>query len=456
MVFNSTSFAVFCPIFFVLYFLLRNNLIWQNYLILGASLFFYGFWDYRFVSLLVANTVMDYFFGLAIFAAVDGRKRSTLMFLAVVMNLGILFYFKYFNFFIDSFNKMSMYLGWGEHLHALSILLPIGISFYTFHSLSYTIDIYHRKLEPTRDYVAYASFVCFFPQLVAGPISRARDMLPKFLRKREIDGDLMTKGISQMTLGLFKKMAVADTLAITVDKSFANLHVISDFQIFLAVFFYAFQIYCDFSGYSDIALGLGKIFGIEFKVNFNRPYFARNFSEFWERWHISLSSWLRDYLYIPLGGNRKGKLRTYLNLMITMLLGGLWHGASYNFVIWGGLHGLYLIVQRQIKFKLPGFLAIFFTFSLTCLTWIFFRSHSLHDSLFIVSRIVHMRSFTLIDIFVLVKLIYLVGLLLILDMFCFNYFEQNSYKTFFINVFLVLNILLVGTFSSNAFIYFQF
>lgn len=456
MVFNSINFSIFLPVFFVLYFLLSKNLKYQNYLILISSLIFYGFWDYRFLFLLILNTIMDYYFGLALFNKQNQKIRSKILFWAVFMNLGILFFFKYFNFFIASFNDLSTSMGFHPNINTLSIVLPIGISFYTFHSLSYTIDIYHNKLRPTKNYVAYASFVCFFPQLVAGPISRARGMLPKFLTKRPIDSEKMISGLSQMTLGFFKKIAVADSIGVMVDSSYKNLHFISDLQILITTVFYSFQIYCDFSGYSDIALGLGKIFGIELNVNFNRPYFARNFSEFWERWHISLSSWLRDYLYIPLGGNRKGKLFTYRNLMITMLLGGLWHGASYNFIVWGGLHGLYLIIQRQMKFKLPALLAILLTFSLTTLTWIFFRSHSFDDSVFIIERIFTMNSFQLLNMFVIIKLFYLIGLLLIMDAFFFNYFEKNSYVTFAINVFLVLNILIFGTFSSHAFIYFKF
>jgi alginate O-acetyltransferase complex protein AlgI len=458
MVFNSVSFFIFLPIFFILYFLLRNNLKFQNYLILVSSIIFYGFWDYRFVLLLVFNTVIDYYFGLALFDKKNRHKKKQILFWAVFINLGILFFFKYFNFFIHSFNIMAVSVGFHPNLGTLNILLPIGISFYTFHSLSYTIDIYHNKLRPTRNYVAYASFVCFFPQLVAGPISRARDMLPKFLTKRPINSEKMVSGISQITLGFFKKVAIADSIGVMVDTSFdlKHLHFVSDLQILLSAIFYSFQIYCDFSGYSDIALGLGKIFGIEFKMNFNRPYFAKNFSEFWERWHISLSSWLRDYLYIPLGGNRKGELFTYRNLMITMLLGGLWHGASFNFIIWGGLHGLYLVIQRQIKFKLPAPLAIFITFSLTTLAWVFFRSHSFADSIYIIERIFTMHSFQLYNAFIVFKIIYLIALLLILDAFFYNYFEKNNVRSFAINVFLILNILLMGTFSSNAFIYFQF
>lgn len=456
MVFNSVSFLLFLPVFFILYFLLSQNLKYQNYLILVSSIFFYGFWDYRFVALLLLNTVIDYYFGLALFKEKREKIKKKILFCAIFLNLGILFFFKYFNFFINSFNALSVSIGFHPNINTLNIILPIGISFYTFHSLSYTIDIYHNKLRPTKNYVAYASFICFFPQLVAGPISRAKIMLPKFLTKRKVDSEKMISGVSQITLGFFKKKAVADSIGLLVDNSFENLHVISDLQILLTVIFYSFQIYCDFSGYTDIALGLGKIFGIELNVNFNRPYFSRNFREFWERWHISLSSWLRDYLYIPLGGNRRGKIFTYRNLMITMLVGGLWHGASYNFIIWGGLHGLYLIIQRQIKFKLPAFISILITFSLTTFAWIFFRAQSFNDSIYIIERIFSMSSFQLLSIFVLIKLLYLVVLLLIMDYFFFNYFEKNSYTTFAINVFLVLNILLLGTFSSHGFIYFKF
>lgn len=456
MVFNSLSFLYFIIIFFPIYFSLSRNLKAQNYFVLFASLFFYAFWDYRFLSLLLANIVLDYSFGIAIFNEKSKIKKKRLLILAVIINLGVLFFFKYYNFFIDSANHLSESMGYSPPFRLLNILLPVGISFYTFHSLSYTIDIYKAKLEPTRDFVAYASFVCFFPQLVAGPISRARDMLPKLLNERKIDGQLMVQGISQVILGFFKKMVIADSLATFVDRIFGSLHVTSDLSILFAVIFYSFQIYCDFSGYTDIALGLGKIFGITLKVNFNRPYFSRNFSEFWERWHISLSSWLRDYLYIPLGGNRKGKVRTFVNLFITMLLGGLWHGASFNFVIWGALHGIYLIIQRLIKFKLPDFLAILVTFSLTTLTWIFFRSPTLSDSWYMIQRIFTMDSYQIILIFAFLKLVYLVVALLILEIFFYNHFEKNNAKAFIINIVLILHLLMFSTYSGNGFIYFQF
>ncbi|WPV64466.1 MBOAT family O-acyltransferase [Chitinophaga sp. LS1] len=451
MVFNSINFLYFILIFFPLYFLLSRKLKLQNYLILLASLFFYACWDYRFLTLLLANVCMDYYFGIAIYNAQDPGSKKRLLNTAVIMNIGILFFFKYFNFFIQSFNDFTHI-----QLSSLNILLPIGISFYTFHSLSYTIDIYHNKLAPTRDFVAYASFVTFFPQLVAGPISRAKDMLPKLTTKREIDAERMSSGLSQITQGFFKKMVIADTIATFVDPVFNNLPMVSDLSILLAVIFYSFQIYCDFSGYTDIAQGLGRIFGIELKVNFNRPYFSKNFSEFWERWHISLSSWLRDYLYIPLGGNRKGTVRTYINLFITMLLGGLWHGASYNFIIWGALHGIYLIIQRLFKFKLPGLIAIFITFGITTLTWIFFRAQTLHDAMYILQRIFTLHNKQLTSVFTVIKLFYLTGTLLVLDLLIVNYFEKVNRKALIINIVLLVHILLFSTFSGNSFIYFQF
>ncbi|RCH54885.1 MBOAT family protein [Mucilaginibacter hurinus] len=469
MVFNSYSFAIFLPIFFTIYFLLRNSLKYQNYFILLSSLVFYGYWDYRFLGLLIFNCVVGYYFGLWMGKESDPKKRSNLMFWAVVINLGLLFYFKYFNFFIGSFNQMAETFGYKPDITTLNIILPIGISFYTFHSLSYLFDINQEKLEPTKDFVAYAGFVCFFPQLVAGPISRAADMLPKFLHKRTVDGERMTRGISQMTLGFFKKMAVADTIAVMVDESYKNVHVISDFQILLAAIFYAFQIYCDFSGYSDIALGLGKIFGIEFKVNFNRPFMSKSVTEFWQRWHISLSTWLNDYLFTPLviAFRNLDKLGVALALFITFFLSGLWHGAGWNFIIFGVLYGIAMIYEfytrkkrKKIAKKLPqwlnDYLSMFFVFVYAVFTWIFFRSQTFGDAIYIVQHIFMMDSFQLLNLFVIGKIIYLVSLVIFIDIYFFNYYEKNNYATFFINIFLLINTLLFATFGGNAFIYFQF
>ena len=456
MVFNSIDFIYFFIIFTTIYFLFKNNFQHQNYFILISSLIFYSFWDYRFVFLLIVSTTIDYFFGLLIYNEKQYKSKKLYLVLSISINLLFLFYFKYCNFFINSSNTIFNFLNIDIKLSFLNIILPIGISFYTFHSLSYIIDIYWGKITPTKNYIAYASFVCFFPQLVAGPISRAGDMLPKFLRKRVVDYEKILEGVSQIIFGFFKKIVVADSIALYVDNSYNNLHVISDFQILLSVLFYSIQIYCDFSGYTDIALGLGKIFGIEFKLNFDRPYLSKNFSEFWKKWHISLSSWLRDYLYIPLGGNKYGNFNTNRNLFLTMLLGGLWHGASYNFIIWGSLHGLYLVLGKYIKLNINSFISICITFFVTTLTWVFFRSQSFNDSIYIINRIFNLNTFNLLEIFTVVKCLYLIILLSILDLFFYNYFTKDNTRRYILNLFILLNILMFATFSSNAFIYFQF
>ena len=456
MLFNSFDFFIYLPLFFIGYFIFKFNLKAQNLFVLISSLIFYSFWDYRFLPLILVYIIADYYFGILIASQETVKFRKGVLILAITFNLLGLMFFKYFNFIIEIINYTFKSMFTLKMINQNEIILPIGISFFTFHSISYLVDIYKHRVEPTKNFVAYASFVSFFPQLVAGPISRAEDMLPKFLQKREIDSEKMSQGISQITLGFFKKIVVADSIGLFVDGTYASLDVMSDFQILLSTIFYSFQIYCDFSGYTDIALGLGKIFGIEFKTNFNRPYFSKNFSEFWDRWHISLSSWLRDYLYIPLGGNKYGKLNTFKNLLITMLIGGLWHGAKINFIIWGFLHGIYLIGQRIIPIKLPNIITVFLTFLLTSLAWVFFRAPNLGDSLFIIQHILEMKSFQLLGVFAIVKIVYLILCILCLDLFYFEYFNQYSFKAIAINSILFLHIILLASFNNNGFIYFQF
>ncbi len=456
MLFNSIDFFIYLPLFFIGYFIFKSNLKAQNVFILISSLIFYSFWDYRFLPLILVYIIIDYYFGILIASQETVKFRKGFLILAITFNLLGLMFFKYFNFIIEIINYATSNILDLKVINQNEIILPIGISFFTFHSISYLVDIYKRRVEPTKNFVAYASFVSFFPQLVAGPISRAEDMLPKFLQKREIDSEKMSQGISQITLGFFKKIVVADSIGLFVDGTYASLDVMSDFQIFLSTIFYSFQIYCDFSGYTDIALGLGKIFGIEFKTNFNRPYFSKNFSEFWDRWHISLSSWLRDYLYIPLGGNKYGKLNTFKNLLITMLIGGLWHGAKINFIIWGFIHGIFLIGQRIIPIKLPNIIAVSITFILTTFAWVFFRSPNLEDSLFIIQHILEMKSYQLLGVFAIIKILYLILFLLCLDLFYFEYFNKYSSKALIINTILFLHIILFASFNNNGFIYFQF
>jgi D-alanyl-lipoteichoic acid acyltransferase DltB (MBOAT superfamily) len=301
------------------------------------------------------------------------------------VNLGILGFFKYFNFFIDSFQTMINGLGGNVDSLHLNIILPVGISFYTFQTLSYTFDVYRKKLEPTNNIIDFALFVSFFPQLVAGPIERAKDLLPQLYNKLSPTKDQLKEGATLIVLGLFRKVMIGDTAGRIVDHIFGNLHLYKSIEIIAAVLLFGIQIYADFSGYSKIARGTAKLLGIELMVNFEQPYLSRNITEFWRRWHISLSSWLKDYLYITLGGNRKGQARTYINLMITMLLGGLWHGASWNFVIWGGLHGFYLAAHKFFSkgkteydpiTRLKDIPKVMLTFVLVAFTWLFFRATS--------------------------------------------------------------------------------
>lgn len=310
--------------------------------------------------------------------------------ISIGVNLGFLGFFKYYNFFIDSLQESLKGIGFQSNFSTLDIILPVGISFYTFHGLSYVIDIYKDKIKPEKDIVTYSLFVSFFPLLVAGPIERATHLLPQLKTKRYFTDKYFREGLFQIAMGFFRKMVIADSLAVYVDSIYGNAEVHNSSSLVLASVFYAFQIYFDFSGYSDIAIGTAKLFGIRLLDNFNLPYFSKSLTEFWRRWHMSLSFWLRDYLYISLGGNRKGIRITYRNLMITMLLGGLWHGASWNFVIWGGIHGLVLSLEKfsfqKLKINDFGFLGGIMTFAIVVIAWVFFRSPDIQSSLFIISK----------------------------------------------------------------------
>ncbi|MBD3403498.1 MBOAT family protein [candidate division GN15 bacterium] len=345
MIFNSTEFLVFFILVLGAYWLLSRRL--QNRFLLVASYVFYGAWDYRFLSLILLSTVVDYIVGHKLHTTEAPKTRKRLLAVSVAVNLAILGFFKYFNFFADSLQDLVGMVGYQFDPFSLSIVLPVGISFYTFQTMSYTIDIYNKKLEPSRNFLDFALFVAFFPQLVAGPIERAVNLLPQIYNKRSFSFDQFSAGIYLIVWGLFKKVVIADNLAITVERIFSQTTGFYGGEVLIGVLFFAFQIYCDFSGYSDIARGIAKTMGFELMVNFNLPYIARNPSDFWKRWHISLSSWLRDYLYIPLGGNRGSELFIYRNLILTMLLGGLWHGAAWNFVVWGLYHGSLLSVHRK-------------------------------------------------------------------------------------------------------------
>lgn len=392
MLFNSLHFALFLPIVLALYYLLRQRHEAQNRLLMVASLYFYASWDWRFLGLLFLTMIVD--FNVAAWlermheAGAPQARRKRVLAISMASNLAILGFFKYCNFFIDSLQSFAASLGLHPSLHTLGIVLPIGISFFTFQSMSYTIDVYRGELKAARNFWDFALFVSFFPHLVAGPIMRAVVLLPQVLRPRQTTRQQVNEGIHLIVWGLWKKCFIADNLAPLVDATFNAPHS-SGFEVLLAVYAFAFQIYCDFSGYTDIARGVAKLFGFELGLNFNLPYFAQSPQEFWSRWHISLSSWLRNYLYFPLGGNRQGKWQTYRNLMLTMALGGLWHGAAWNFVLWGLYQGTLLAVHRLYRDFVPGkpavendtrplaWLKMIVMFQFTCYGWLLFRAKSL-------------------------------------------------------------------------------
>jgi D-alanyl-lipoteichoic acid acyltransferase DltB (MBOAT superfamily) len=400
--FNSLQYAVFLPVVLGLYWLLPRRP--QNVLLLIASYVFYGAFDWRFLGLLIISTLTDYTVGRLLEVTEDQRRRKRIFAVSLVVNLGILGFFKYFNFFATDGAHFLAHLGIHLAPPVLRILLPVGISFYTFHGMSYTFDVYRRDIEPTHSLLNFAVFVAFFPQLVAGPIGRAHLQLPQFERDRvPPDWAQIRRSLFLILLGLFKKVAIADMLAPYVNNAFNAPARTSFVGLLVGVWAFAFQIYGDFSGYSDIARGSAFLLGIDLPENFNQPYFSRSVTEFWRRWHISLSTWLRDYLYIPLGGNRSGSWRTYRNLFLTMLIGGLWHGAATTFVVWGGLHGLYLIGERRFThatsedYRRPwrlrrDLVRTVVTFQLVCLAWVFFRAPSTTAALHYLDDLAHLQG----------------------------------------------------------------
>ena len=398
MTFNSLQYALFLPCVFLLYWSLSRRR--QNVLLLGASYLFYAMWDWRFLGLLIFSSVADYGIGRALGRTSSEQHRRALLVVSLAVNLGVLGFFKYFDFFVGAATDLLGVVGLAPATPVVEVLLPVGISFYTFQSLSYTIDVYRRQLEPAESLLDFCTFVAFFPQLVAGPIERASHLLPELQRPRQRPSWFQIRsGCVLILLGLFKKVVIADALAPVVNEAFGQGEAGTGHWLTLLVGVYAFalQIYGDFSGYSDIARGSARLFGIELMRNFEQPYLSRSITEFWRRWHISLSSWLRDYLYVPLGGNRRGPRRTSINLAITMLLGGLWHGAAWGFVVWGGLHGLYLMADRWAGRDRPevgrplrraDVAPMLWTFHLVCLSWLFFRAGTLGGALAYLQQVV--------------------------------------------------------------------
>jgi len=447
MLFNSFQFAIFFLTFYGLYLVLNHK--WQNRLLLIASYVFYGSWDWRFLSLIWISTILDYACGIKIHEAMDPKRRRFFLTLSVAGNLTVLGFFKYFNFFAENFQALVGRFGFEIHPNFIYIILPVGISFYTFQTMSYTIDIYYKKMKPTYNFLDLSLFIAFFPQLVAGPIERAKHLLPQILSPRKIRMDYFYEGCYLIFWGLFLKVFVADNLSKLVDPVFASEPPYNGVQVLIALYAFAFQIFCDFAGYSNIARGLGRVMGFDIMVNFNLPYFATNPSDFWKRWHISLSSWLRDYLYIPLGGNKKGSFKTYRNLSLTMLLGGLWHGASWTFVLWGAYQGALLIMHRLLLPFLALFpssngnfgrrvwlsLRIVFFFQLVCLGWLIFRAQSLtqirnmlHD-LFFNFQLVRGIGLEWLGL----KVIFFTGLLIIVQ--CFQYWKNDLLVIYKSNIF---------------------
>lgn len=403
MLFNSISFLIFLPIVFVLYWFVTNkNLKGQNLMLLVASYFFYACWDYRFLFLLMFSTLLDYYSGIKIEAAGNKSKKQIWLFISVFINLGFLAVFKYYDFFAVSFAEAVSHFGLKIHPTTLNIILPVGISFYTFHGLSYVIDIYYGKIKSERDFISYGLFVSFFPLLVAGPIERATHLLPQIKKERTFNYSNAILGLRQILWGLFKKIVIADNCAVIANDIFNHYQGASGSTLLLGAFFFTVQIYGDFSGYSDIALGTARLFGIDLLRNFAFPYFSRDIAEFWRRWHISLSSWFRDYLYIPLGGSQGGKWKKIRNTFIIFLVSGFWHGANWTFIIWGLINALYFLplllsnknrVNMQIVAEgklLPSIKEasqILFTFFITMLAWIFFRAESVAQAIDIIRKI---------------------------------------------------------------------
>ncbi|MCB0163994.1 MAG: MBOAT family protein [Anaerolineae bacterium] len=485
MLFNSLEFLLFFPLVMGLYLACPDRYRWV--LLLAASYYFYAAWKAEYVLLLVAATLIAY--GAALQMARTERRsvRLTLLLISVLSNLAILLVFKYFNFFSDSLRAVLAQANIFYDNPLFEVLLPVGISFYTFQIIGYSIDVYRGRLEPERHLGYFALFIAFFPQLVAGPIERAAHMLPQFRQRFELDAARLTGGLQLVLWGLFKKVVIADRLGLYVDAVYNQPTTYAGWPILVATFFFAFQIYCDFSGYTDIALGLARMMGFNLMQNFKQPYFATSPVDFWRRWHISLSTWFRDYLYIPLGGNRVAVGRWYVNLFIVFLVSGLWHGASWTFVIWGGLHGLYVIAEvatqrarttlakRLGLNRWPGLVTAgsrFFTFALICLTWLFFRANSVEEAAVLLMRLFQLTNPAEINAPWLAAVpdptqqmslaLGLIGLLLAVQLAQIqgwqrpDIYRRSVWLRWATYLFLTLSILNLGVTSEVPFIYFQF
>lgn len=473
MIFNSIEFVLFLPLVFLLYWFVFKNRSQQNILLLVASYFFYGWWDWRFLLLILFSSILDFIIAKKIEKNTNSKTRKILLFSSLCFNLGLLFYFKYCNFFIESFTNAFTFLGQEITSSHINIILPVGISFYTFQTLSYTIDVYKKKLSATNDAVSFFAFVSFFPQLVAGPIERAKNLLPQFLKERKFQGALAILGVKLIIWGMFKKIVIADNTGILVDLVYDNFETQNQLSLLIAAVLFSFQIYCDFSGYSDIAIGVSRLFGFNLMTNFSFPYFSRDIAEFWRRWHISLSTWFRDYVYIPLGGSKAFKTR---NIFIVFLLSGFWHGANMTFIFWGLIHALLFIplfiTGRYLKNKhsknitkinIKPILSTILTFSMVTLAWVFFRAENITQAFLFVERI-FINDFNENVLFssnkyLLILLISVFSILILLFIEAIFYMENKIEVA--LNgkwlLFLVVIIAFFGAFKNHSeFIYFQF
>lgn len=474
MTFQSLEYMIFLPVVFILYWTLcRRSKTLQNGLIVAASLVFYGWWDWRFLGLLLLTAFSTYFAGMWMGETDNTRKRKWINVGAIVLNVGILFVFKYFNFFVQSFTDAFLMFGAELNLHTLKILLPVGISFYTFTALSYSIDVYQRKVEPTHDVLAYLAYVMFFPSILSGPISRAQKQLPQYFESRNFDYDNAVSACKLMLLGGVIKLCLADRLGIYVDAVYANIAQHSGTTLFLTSIMYTIQIYADFAGYSLMAIGSGRLLGIELPTNFIRPYFALTVTDFWRRWHISLTTWFRDYIYFPLGGNRCSKARWIINTMIVFMVSGLWHGAAYTFVIWGAMHGACMVIERLVygdkiktitnKLSVANALRWMVTFAIVNFAWIFFRVNNLSDVMTIFQKIFTNTGRIFIDADTMVYAFMFAILVFAVD-FVDEYYSGkvrllNSRYTIVrwaTYIALVMMVLLFGVLDGGSFIYFQF
>ncbi len=464
MQFNSFLFFVFFTITYSIY--LCFNYRWQNRILLAASYFFYAAWDYRFTALIFFSTTIAFVAGRRIHNSPSRKIQKCWLIISVASSLSFLGFFKYFNFFADGLTDLLGLFGWGDHTFSLKIILPVGISFYTFLTISYVADIFKKKLTLVPSFFDFALYVSFFPQLLAGPIERATSLLPQICSKRDISSELVRKSAFLVLYGLFEKVVVADNLSVLVDNVYTGSN--SDgFNVLIATYGFAFQIFADFDGYSNMAKGLAGLMGFRLVSNFKAPYFSETPSEFWSRWHISLSSWLRDYLYIPLGGNRGGIVKTARNLFVTMLLGGLWHGASWMFVFWGGFHGLLLVLYLPLKdrlVKMPGVLKRILFFHLICFGWLLFKSQSIEQFTHLTSRMLFNFHLTFAgDQILLVEKIVMYSSV----PFIYQYLQYTTEKNYPIfdwhlvcrsmcYVVLFYMIVIFGSNEAQSFIYFQF